>query len=136
MFLLRSKERTPILLSGGENYYHYTYCLIVQRNEKCIKYWIVFSENPFNLIFINQWNSKHISLHTNTLRLCKMICDLTNLHAVHVIMWRCLSNTVPVIRTVLKNLFLLFYRPKTVNYLFGATEIKMGDIYSRQFCKK
>jgi len=108
LFLLRSKERTPILLSGGENFYHYTDWVKSKKKWKIYKILNDFWENLFNLNFIVQWYSKYISLRTNILRLCKIKCDLTNFHAVHVIMWRYLSKTLPVIRTVLKNLSLFF----------------------------
>ena len=72
-------------------------------------------ENIFNMIFIDQCTSKHISLRTNILCPCKMRCDLNNLHGVHVIPWRCLSKALPIIRTVLKISSFCFNRPKTDN---------------------
>ena len=55
-----------------------------------------FGEKLLNLIFIYQWNSNYISLLTNILLLYKTRCDHTNRRAVHVIPWRCLSNTLPL----------------------------------------
>ena len=115
IYSTKSQERTATLLSIRENYYHYTDYVKRTKTWKMYKILNGFGKNIFNLIFIEQRISKHISLPTNIVFLCKMRCDLNYLHGVHVIPWQWLSKTIPRIRKMLKISPFVFNRPKTDN---------------------